>query len=184
MTLIFNPPTTPRQEQIIRGTILGGSSIIKPKKGRNCYLSMRSTNAKWIEYKAREMVNLTSPAPFTLENTFRWHSMCYPIFSDFREEFYDENNRILKLESLDPLQDIGLGVWYVDRGEIEKGSIIMNTHVWGEKGTKVVVKYFKLLGYKSEIVQENKYWRVKIDQESSRKFLALTSPQLPEFINV
>lgn len=171
-------------EQIIRGTILGGSSIIKPPKGCNYYLSMRSKNAKWIEYKARELADLTSPAPFTLEKTFRWHSMSYPIFGSLRNEFYSNQNRKLRLESLDPLQDIGLGVWYMDCGRIKKNCVVMNTNIWGEHGTKVVIKYFKLLGYNPKTFKEKESWRVSLDQESSKKFLVLVGRQFPEFVTL
>lgn len=176
--LLINPIITIRQLQIIRGTILGGSSIIKPLNGRNAYLSMRCKNARWLEYKARELQSLTTPAPFTVETTYRWHSMCYPIFNSFRKEFYNNKKRILQLESLDPLQDIGLSIWYGDSGKIEKDCVVLCTHLWGEKGTKTIVDYFKLLGYHPQAFKERNCWRVRIDPKGSKLFLNLISKQL------
>jgi len=39
------------QEQIIIGTVLGGSSLTKPPKGKNYYLSMRSKEELWLRFK-------------------------------------------------------------------------------------------------------------------------------------
>jgi hypothetical protein len=181
--MLDNIALTPRQKQVICGTILGGSSIIRPKKGRNCYLSMRCKNPEWLEHKARELQTLASFAPFTREKTFRWHSMCYPVFEEYKNEFYKEQNRFLSLESLNPLQDIGLGVWYGDAGRIKQNKIIMNTHVWGEKGSEVIVEYFSLLGYTPELFCERNCYRVRLDEKSSRHFFSLISHHLPDFLH-
>ena len=36
---------------VLIGTILGGSSLAKPPRGKNYYLSMRSQNKQWLQYK-------------------------------------------------------------------------------------------------------------------------------------
>lgn len=178
--MLVNPIITLRQRQVIRGTILGGSSIVKPKKGRNCYLSMRCKNASWIEFKSRELNNLASFAPFTKEKTFRWHSMCYPVFEEYRKEFYKKKGeRFLALESLDPLQDIGLAIWFADCGRVKNDRIILNTHIWQEAGTKVIAEYFSLLGYTADIFMERNCLRVRLDQKSSQSFLRLVTHHLP-----
>jgi hypothetical protein len=172
---------TRRQEQIIRGTILGGSSIIQPKKGRNCYLSMRCKCAQWLEYKARELQVLSSCAPFTEEKTYRWHSMCYPIFKNFRDEFYEDNKRTLKLSSLDSLHDIGLAIWFKDCGKVKNNKVIINTHIWGKNGTEIMEEYFDLIGYKPKIFYERKCIRIRLDVPSSASFLCLVTPHIPTF---
>lgn len=166
-------------EQIIIGTVLGGSSIIKPTKGMNCYLSMRDKRAEWLEYKARELSTLASDKPFTLERTNRWHSCSYPIFNKFRDMFYNKKGkRKVNAEEL-VLADLGWAIWFGDCGKYEKESIVLNTHVWGEKGTKSIINYFSLCDYKAEIFKERNGFRVKLDKTSSRDFLSIARPHLP-----
>ncbi|RDJ35550.1 MAG: hypothetical protein DWQ19_12090 [Crenarchaeota archaeon] len=183
MTHYINPMVAKRQLQIIKGTILGGSSLVKPTKGRNCYLSMRGKNAKWIDYKASELSVYSSLAPFTLEKTNRWHSLCYPIFSEMREMFYDGKKRCLNPNALDDLQDIAFMIWYGDAGHYKNNSIILNTNIWGKKGTEVIGEYFNLLNYNCIIFKNRESYRIRLDEDSSLDLLKKISPHFPHFFN-
>jgi hypothetical protein len=183
MTHLIDPHITDRQKQVVKGTILGGSSIIKPVGGRNCYLSMRSKNDKWIDYKGSELSAFSSGAPFTIEKTNRWHSLCYPIFNDIRELFYDGKKRVLKLEALEDLQDIAFMIWYGDAGFYHKNSVIFNTNIWGKKGTETIKEYFDMCGYISVIYKDRKSYRVKLNEESSMQLLKTIAPHFPHFFN-
>jgi sugar O-acyltransferase (sialic acid O-acetyltransferase NeuD family) len=97
---MINPKIIPSQRFLIIGTILGGSSIIKPQKGKNCYLSMRDKDLTWLKFKADQLKDLTSQSPLTIEKTNRWHSVCYPIFNEFYKMFYDGKDRIIKIDNL------------------------------------------------------------------------------------
>lgn len=179
MTHIISPKITQRQRNFIIGTILGGSSIVKPGKGVNSYLSMRSKDINWLRYKATELKDLASRDPITIEKTNRWHSICYPLFNEFRDMFYDGDDRILHMDHLNMLQDVAIMVWYTDCGKLHKKHVILNTQVWGEKGSNTICEYFSYLGYKSEPMKERNNYRVKLDEESSKKFMSMISPHVP-----
>lgn len=182
MTHIINPQITSRQKNIIIGTILGGSSIVKPNKGKNCYLSMRSKNINWLKYKANELKNLASSDPITVEKTNRWHSICYPVFNDFEKKFYENGERKLDVEILNLLHELSLSVWYVDCGKLIKNKIILNTHIWGEEGTNIIIEYLKGLDWKADVFLERKNYRIKIDEESSKEFMEMCKSNLAEFV--
>jgi len=59
--------------------------------------------------------------------------------------------------------------------------VVINTHIWKENGTKVISKYFGLLDYQATIFKERGSFRVKLSKESSKEFMRLVSPQLPEW---
>jgi hypothetical protein len=182
LSKIAIPQITPRQRQVIIGTILGGSSIVKPKNGKNCYLSMRGKNTNWLEWKAFQLDALSSYEPFTIEKTNRWHSFCLPAFNEFKEKYYNNNNRSLKLKELELLWDIALATWYGDSGKIVNDLVVLNTNIWGDSGTKIFVKYFKLIDYNAAPFTERGHYIIQLDEESSFKFLKLVGPQLPEFM--
>ena len=179
----INPPISDFQKQIIYGTLLGGSSLIKYANGVNSYLSMRSKNIEWLTYKAKELESLASSTPFTKDTTGRWHSMCYPIFNTIRNDFYDsKGNRRLREDSLDSLKDIAFSIWYGDCGKHDKnGCISLNTHVWGEKNSKIIIKYLKVIEINSKIVFERNCLRILLDKSSSEVFFKLAEPQLPHW---
>ena len=174
---------TDRQRNVIIGTILGGNSIIKPKNGQNCYLSMRSKNINWLGFKINELQNLASPHSFLESGTFRWNSKCLPNFNEFKEKFYKKDTRSLKLDDLSLLKDIAIAVWFVDCGKIENNKAIFNTHIWGEKGTKIIVDFFGKIDYNVELTKERgKYYRVVLDEDSTQKLLKLIMPHIGVYL--
>lgn len=177
MTNTINPPISSRQRQVVIGTILGGSSLICPKKGKNCYLSMRDRDYKWLEFKAGELQGFSYNKIFKEGNTFRWNSACYPLFNDFYEDFYVEKERKLKLDHLSLLMDIAIAVWYGDCGKLQRGQAIFNTNIWGEEGTKTVAEFFNIIDYTTEIRKNT----VVLSEDSTKKLFDLISPQLPDF---
>jgi len=183
MTHIISPKVNNRQKDFIIGTILGGSSIVKPSKGKNCYLSMRSKNIEWLRFKATELVHLASNAPITKEKTNRWHSICYPIFNEFREMFYDNRGRRrLHLDNLSLLRDMALAVWFGDCGTFSRGHAIINTHIWKKKGTETIHEYFTCLSFDSSIIKQRNNYRIKLDQHSSESLWRLIGPHMPTFM--
>lgn len=180
---IINPKHTERELQIIKGTILGGSSLIKPKHGKSCYLSMREKNGKWLEYKASELRQFASNRPFTLEATYRWHSLCYPIFSDLKNLFYKNSKRYLTVETLDQLRlsDIAFMIWFGDTGRIEKNQVVFNTNIWDESGSQAIMEYFRLLGYDSNLAKTRGSYRVILERAASESILSMIGPHQPAF---
>lgn len=185
MTYYDNPSIGDWHKQIVIGTVLGGSSLVKPKKGKNCYLFMRSANKKWLEYKAYELSALASQRPFTKEgNTIRWHSNCYPIFTNYHELFYEKTKKSVKMDILDSLRDIGLAIWYCDCGKLIKNKITMNTNKFGEDGTETIVKYFNEVGVgETCLVRERKYIRLGFSEEATNKFLLIVASRIPDFMH-
>lgn len=185
MTYYDNPEISDWHKQIIIGTILGGSSLVKPKKSRNCYLFMRSSDKDWLNYKAEELSILASQRPFTNEgNTLRWHSNCYPIFTEYYNLFYKDGTKFITMEILDSLRDIGLAMWYGDCGKLKKDKVILNTNKFGEEGTRVISNYFREAGVgETNLTKERKYIRLTFTPQATDKFLLILANRLPDFMH-
>lgn len=179
MTHIINPTICDRTKQIVKGTILGGSSIVQSNGGKNYYLSMRSKNGKWIDYKASELAIFSSKEPITIEKTNRWHSLCYPYFSEIKTMFYENKKREIQMSALDDLKDVGYMIWFGDSGSYKNGRIIFNTHIWGEDGTQKINEYLHLSSFDSEIFLERKNFRIRLSEKSSKSLMTLMAPQFP-----
>lgn len=184
MTYFTSPELSSWQKNIVLGTILGGSSIVKPSKGRNCYLFMRSRHRDWLAYKSQELKLFSSQRPFTEEgNTLRWHSNCYPVFNEFRDLFYVKGAKIVNMEILDRLRDIGWAVWYGDCGKIKNGKVMLNTHKFGKTGTDIIVRYFNEVDISCESTTERKNYRVLMTEEGSERFLMTMAHCMPDFMH-
>lgn len=184
MTYHVSPTLTNWQQQIIFGTVLGGSSIIKPPKCKNCYLSMRDKNEKWIRCKSQELSVISAPTPYhRTGNYLRWHSICSPVFNVFYDLFYDGNGkRKVEMKVLDSLRDIGLAVWFIDAGRLQDNCVIINVNNLESEGAELVAQYFKEIDLNSSIIKVRKSLRVKLDDLSSKQFIALIGHCIPNFI--
>lgn len=184
MTYQAGPQITEKQKQIIYGTILGGSSIIKPKKGKNCYLAMRDKEENWLKYKINLLQNLFKINENTIKkdkNTYRCYSIAYPIFNDIHKIFYAEKNKIINRETLDLLTDKAWMVWFIDSGRKSRRKCYLRTHKFGEQGTKTIADYFNSLDCECEVHKSRNRFEVIFTSKGSLEFLNIISPSMPSF---
>ena len=125
MTYQCGPILKESQKQVLYGTILGGSSIVKPAKGKNCYLAMRDSNESWLQYKIEYLKDFFKIDVNTIKkdkNTFRCYSVAYPVFNEIYDLFYEKNSKILIPNILECLTDEAWMVWFIDAGRKSKRS--------------------------------------------------------------
>ena len=123
MTYQCGPILKESQKQVLYGTILGGSSIVKPAKGKNCYLAMRDSNESWLQYKIEYLKDFFKIDVNTIKkdkNTFRCYSVAYPVFNEIYDLFYEKNSKILIPNILECLTDEAWMVWFIDAGRKSK----------------------------------------------------------------
>lgn len=185
MTYSNNPQILPKQKQIILGTILGGSSIIKPKKGQNCYLSMRDKDKDWLSYKVSQLSNFFKLDNTTIkrnDTTNRAYSISYPIFNDFYNTFYKGSKKIIKAETLEILDGNAWMVWFVDSGIKTNSRIHLRTNAFGEKGSETINNYFNSLGCECEVNFYKNRYKIVFSNKGSVEFLKIIVHRMPNFI--
>jgi hypothetical protein len=170
MTYVTNPPVADWHRQIIIGTVLGGSSLVKPAKGRNCYLFMRSRRKNWIEFKANELQPFSNGKISQDKNSFRWHSNCYPVFAEMRELLYADGRKRVTMDLLNTLRPVAFGVWYGDCGRVVRKRAYLNTHKLGEESTRTISDFFNSMEYENEVVRERGYLRVAFTPQSTLRY--------------
>lgn len=172
------PKITDWQRQVIVGTLLGGSSLVKPRNGNNCYLSMRGRNGKWLQCKAQE-IGFSAPNSFHLEDKYcRWHSVCSPIFNEFYDQFYNNGRKVVRFDILDSLRAIALTVMFLDVGLMRCGRIRLNFRSFGPDGAKTVLEYFATLDLNGTVTGS----KIELDDNSTKKFIVVVGEHIPEFM--
>jgi len=175
------------QQQVLIGTILGGSSLVKPPNGKNYYLSMRSKDDQWLQYKMEEMANyFPKPKLHLYGNTFRANSSCLPDLTQMRDALYDKNSRVIKMDTLNLLMDIGIAIWFLDGGSKtgrNRKNAYINTTKFGEAGTKVALQYFNEVGMPCHVNRDGKRLKVLFTVEGTLSLFVTIANRFPGFMH-
>jgi hypothetical protein len=169
-------------EQVLMGTILGGSSLIKPSKGKNYFLSMRSTNHLWISWKASQLFPIfNNKFIFKDKNTYRIASKCCPFLTNVYQNFYQNNKRYLSIKVLDSLRDIGVAVWFLeDGGRIgrNKKNAYLNCKKYGIQA-KDIETYFNQMNIKCKLSSN----RIIFSVQGTQKLFKIIAHRFPDFMH-
>lgn len=167
------------------GTILGGSSIVKPERGKNCYLAMRDNDLDWLLYKVEELKDFFKMDKSIIKkdkNTYRCYSIAYPVFNEVYELFYKGGKKIISRDMIEILTDEAWMVWFVDAGRKSKRRVYLRTQKFGDEGTELIAEYFNSLDCPCEIHKSRGRHEIVFDITGAYQFLKTVAPRLPEFI--
>lgn len=174
------------QHQVLIGTVLGGSSLVKPPKGKNYYLSMRGKNEQWLKYKMAEMPDFFRSATIhKYGNTFRCNSSCSNVLTEIKDVLYNGVDRKVSMEVLDSLRDIALAIWFLDGGSKTgrgKKNAYINTTKFGEDGTNIVMRYFNEIGMDCNINRDGKRLKVLFGVEATIDLFKTIAHRFPNFM--
>ena len=174
------------EHQVLIGTILGGSSLAKPPRGKNYYLSMRSQNDTWLKYKMAEMSTyFKNPIVHHYSGTYRCNSSCSDSLTEIKDTLYDGTKRTINMNVLDSLRDIALAIWFLDGGSKtgrDRKNAYLNTTRFGKDGTKIVLDYFNSLGMTCNINRDADRYKILFTVEGTSCFLKIIAHRFPTFM--
>lgn len=174
------------QSQVLIGTVLGGSSLVKPPKGVNYYLSMRSNNETWLRYKMEEMPDyFASSSIRKYGTTFRANSCCCDRLTEFRELLYEGNSRKINMVLLDQLRDTAFAIWFLDGGGKtgrERRNAYLNATKFGEEGAELMLKFFNEVEWPCNVNRDGKRIKLLFTVEGSVKFFKDIAHRFPTFM--
>lgn len=177
---------TDTQRDIVIGTVLGGSSLVKPSRGVNYYLSMRSKNQTWLQYKMQELEGYFQNCQLRQEKTtFRCNSMCSDEFTELHALAYEDKERTVSEDLLFPMKYHGLMVWFLEGGgRCGRGNknIYLNTTKLRENGTDIVLDYFNGMYMSCTKTASSKRIRVTFTVEASEKYARIIEDAVPLFM--
>lgn len=174
------------QNQILYGTILGGTSIIRPPKGVNYYLSMRGNNLKWLMYKKQLLPNYFEGCKINqYGNTYRVNSRCMETLTEIRSIFYKGHKRKIHMRVLDSLTSVALAVWFLDSGGKSgrgKKNAYINTTRFGKRGTRTIRKYFRSVDMPCNINVDGKREKILFSVKGTEKLMRVIAHDFPSFM--
>jgi hypothetical protein len=183
MTYQTGPKLSESQRQTLYGTILGGSSIIRPDRGKNCYLAMRDSNKVWLQYKIEVLSDFFKREDDSVKqdkNTFRCYSIAYPIFNEVYIMFYKDGKKRINKDMLEILTDEAWMTWFVDAGKRSKRKAYLRTHKFGEEGTKLIAEYFNSLDCDCKSHQSRGRHEIVFSNHGAHELLKYVAPKIPQ----
>jgi len=175
-----------RQKEIIVGTVLGGSSLVKPPLGKNYHLSMRDSNNLWLLYKIEELQGCFRNNNLIKDGkTYRCSSICSEAFTELYKTLYKDGKRHITNEIIEPMHDIGLAIWFIDGGGMtgrNKKNAYLNSTKFGMDGSKMISDYFNSMEIGCNINQSNERIKVLFTVEGTERFLKIVTPAFPPFM--
>lgn len=191
---------SPRQRQILTGTLLGDASLrINRRRGRNASFSVThcDKDKEYLFWKYKELESTGLPLRLPKSSvrqvwgksytSWRLASRVHPLLTSYYYLFYPDGKKELTPEVLDLLDDLGLAVWYMDDGaltSIDNGQffrITMATQGFTLEENKLMRNWLKdkySLGFWLHLAHGEK-WILGTDQkEQVKQFLGIVSPHI------
>lgn len=174
------------QMQVLIGTVLGGSSLVKPPKGINYYLSMRGQHHDWLVYKMSEMSEFFPDIKLhQYGSTYRCNSCCNTKITELYDILYKDGKRNIKMETLDILTDTGIAIWYLDSGSKtgrNKKNAYINTTKFGEQGSEIIKQYFCEIGMSCNINHDGKRLKMLFSVSGTEVLFKTIAHRFPTFM--
>lgn len=173
------------QEQVIIGTVLGGSSLVKQARGRNYHLAMRSRDELWLKYKIKELEGFFTSGDLAKQNrTYRCNTSCSPELTQMYHRLYRDGKRYASEELLNNLRDIGLAIWFLEGGGWAGRNCknaYLNTTMLGDS-TELILTYFNNMEIKCSLNKTKNRQKVLFSVKGTEKLLRVIAPKFPPFI--
>jgi len=176
---------TNKEKQVILGTLLGNSSIIKPKKSKNPHFQMRESISKkglWIRCKAHELQRFSRPKSFVQDkDSYRWNSISCPCWNEYYELCYKDGEKNITETWLDQLQDYGIACWFMDKGELHKNMASIRVSRLTKESVDAIKNYFEILNIQAEIKKFGGSKIIAFKETNLLKFMKIFSHRLPVY---
>jgi hypothetical protein len=172
------------QRQIVLGSFLGNGYLIFPKKSKAPYFTIsENRNKTWLEYKAAELESLGARNPSTrTPSVWKWRSKTDPLWLDFWRNFYAERQKIVWSSTFDEIKDIGLAIWFGDKGGwYDKERIYLKVGGFNQTQQEELLSNVDLLGMPGELIFRRSM-RLVLTPKSTLRFLATIAGCLPDFM--
>jgi hypothetical protein len=176
---------TPREWQILLGTLLGDSSLNYPDKlySRSPRLSCnhcmeqqawaiwKDTNLPTLQVQGREIENKGF-------GTHLWQSrsICHPDLERAYKLCYPEGKKTVSFEWLDRLGPLGMATWFMDNGCRQTGSIWFHTEGLGLDGNLLLERWFSRLGVPPKLSYYRTYVCIRFNTAETRELLRIMTP--------
>lgn len=181
---------TPRQEEILIGTLLGDGRLECRSKTGSARLRIHhgEKQKEFVFWKYLEFKNFVLSKPRRIKsgkvntnNLYSWyfHTKTFSDFGIMHNKFYFEGKKVLPFNLQNLLTPLSLAVWYMDDGCLSRDSIILNTQNFSYvENMRIVEVLYNCFKISSGIHKDRDEYRIGIRKDSMDRFLSIVEPNV------
>ncbi|OGL64460.1 hypothetical protein A3B21_05245 [Candidatus Uhrbacteria bacterium RIFCSPLOWO2_01_FULL_47_24] len=177
------------QQHVIVGSLLGDGSISATGGGKRFRFEVRhgAKQKEYLDWKYEVLKNLVRTPPKYQEqnNSWRFRTISFPEFTDFRRWFYHGTQKVIpdELENLITHPKV-LAVWYMDDGNLRReygktyGCMLNSQSFTYDDNKKLSELLRKEYGIAPMLQRNHGKYRLYFGAGSWRKFCAIVTPYI------
>ena len=167
------------QISILIGSLLGDGTLRKALGKLNALFEVnhsikQKAYVDW-KYEQLKMFVLTKPKARILDErrtAYRFTTRSLPQFTDLYNLFYKNNRKIIPSDL--QIDNLALGVWFMDDGSKSRSSYYLNTQQFNfDEQSKLIDLLKKRFNLDASLNRDKAYYRIRINTESSKRLREL-----------
>ena len=172
-------PITPRQREVIIGSLLGDGHLARTTRGYAFRVNHGLVQKEYVDWKYQELNSLTNSTPGKYKSTYYFRTVSHQYFDEMRSLFYRKNSKIIPADIDHLLTPLAVAVWFMDDGTKEGKQARINTQSFTKKEHKKLSDTLEAtLGIKSTINRDKQLFRLRISDESMSLFRKMVEPYI------
>jgi len=177
---------TNREKQFVLGGLLGNGSVIFPKNSLSPHLQLRESIKKgglWLRCKAEELKKFSRQKSFISDkDSYRWNSITNHCWHSYYKLCYKNKKKEITFEWLDQLQDMGIAVWFLDKGHILTKSCYIRSSRLSKSSLNILQEYFKIIDIPCVIKKHGGSTVISFEDNNRDKLIKLIGPCFPNYM--
>lgn len=169
---------TSRQEEIIRGSLLGDAWI---EKGGAVGMAHGKKQFEYIEWLSAQLRPYFGDVVFN-KTCKRIRSCSHEFGKNLYKEYYPDKTKRVNLGILNKLTDLSIAVWFMDDGQVlpSGAQSRLATCSFTEKENTIIVNYFyERWGISGSVRTYGGYRYIYFNKENTNKLVSLIRQHIP-----
>ncbi len=166
-----------RQKEVIIGSLLGDAHLVKTTCGFAFRANHGIVQKDYVDWKYREMENLTNSSPKIYKNSCYFRTVSHPFFKILRKTFYKGRRKIVPKILEKWITPLALSVWIMDDGSRDGNQLRINSQCFSKKENIELIHILEAkLGIKATLNRDKDMFRLRIANSSMKKLKSLVKP--------
>ena len=174
-------PLTGLQRDLVIGSMLGDGYLMPTTAGWCLRVSHGQHQRRYVDWKFGIMSDFVRTVPRECGRSYYFRTITHPEFTGLREAFYASSaTKVVPIALMDQeLTPLGLAVWYMDDGAIDRKQMRINTQCFSEEENLLLVAFLQAkFGITVRLNKDKDRFRLRIRGESVQRFVSLVRPHV------
>jgi len=163
------------QHEFVVGSLLGDGTLLKTTAGWCFRVHHGLRQRSYVDFKHRYLEAYVQSPPRQSGRAYYFRTVTHPEFSEYRELFYRQNQKIVPIELLrERLSGLGLAIWLMDDGSADGSAVRLNTQSFSEQENEALADLLRTtFGLQVRLNRDKHAFRLRIAAGSKRRLVEI-----------